>query len=198
MTENSMEELLSKLRNSVTEKAANPRFVHYKWFVKWHLEIVEMLSKDMHAYYPEADEVTLIALSWMHDYGKIIDYDTQYDHRHIEAGRQEMIRLGFDEAFATKIAESVKIFDKKEQLEHESIEIRIVSSADACSHLNGPWISLFWHENPTLDFEAIMKENVRKLGGEWDLKVTIPEAITAYIELHDTALFHAEGTIRRI
>src|SRR3990167_1037884 len=126
-----MEELLNSLKIFITEKSANPNFVHHKWFVKWHLEIVETLSRDMMKYYPEADEHTLITLSWMHDYGKIIDYDTQYEHSHIEAGRQEMIRLGFDESFATKIAESVKIFDKKDHLENESIEIRIVSSADA-------------------------------------------------------------------
>ena len=193
-----MEELLNSLKIFITEKSANPNFVHHKWFVKWHLEIVETLSRDMMKYYPEADEHTLITLSWMHDYGKIIDYDTQYEHSHIEAGRQEMIRLGFDESFATKIAESVKIFDKKDHLENESIEIRIVSSADACSHLVGPWVSLYWHENPDVPFEDIMKENARKLGGEWSLKVTIPEAAQAYQQLHDDIMFHAEGTIRRI
>jgi len=193
-----MNELLDKLRAHVGEKASDPTFFHHKWFEKWHLQIVEMLSKDLLKYYPEADEATVIALSWMHDYGKILEYDTQYDHAHIEQGRQQLITLGFDEAFATNIAESVKIFDKKDHLEHESIEIRIVSSADACSHLVGPWVSLYWHENPEIPFETIMKENVRKLGGEWDLKVTIPEAIEAYQQLHDDAMFHAEGTIRRI
>lgn len=193
-----MEELLGHLRTFITEKATNPHFVHHKWFIKWHLEIVETLSRDMMRYYPEADKATLIALGWMHDYGKIIDYDTQYDHKHIEEGRQEMVRLGFDEAFATNIADSIKIFDKKDHLENESIEIRIVSSADACSHLIGPWVSLYWHENPEIPFETIMKENVRKLGGEWDLKVTIPEAIQAYQQLHDDVMFHAEGTILRI
>lgn len=193
-----MEELLDKLRQFITQKAANPDFVHHKWFIKWHLEIVETLSIDMHKYYPQADKDTLIALGWMHDYGKIIAYDTQYDHAHIEAGRQAMIALGFNEAFATKIAESIKIFDKKDHLENESIEIRIVSSADACSHLNGPWVSLYWHENPTIPFETIMKENTRKLGGEWELKVTIPEAIKSYQQLHDDAMFHANGTIQRI
>lgn len=193
-----MENTLNNLRAFIISKASNPDFVHHKWFVKWHLEIVELLSIDMMKYYPEADKDTLIALSWMHDYGKIIDFDTQYDHRHVESGRQEMLRLGFDETFANNVAESIKIFDKKDHLENESIEIRIVSSADACSHLIGPWISLYWYENPEIPFETIMKENVRKLGGEWELKVTIPEAIEAYRDLHETAMFHAKGAVRRI
>lgn len=193
-----MEETLAKLRTFITDKASDKRFRHHKWFVVWHLQIVETLSKDMAKYYPKADTDTIIALSWMHDYGKIVDYDTQYDHAHIEAGRQEMIRLGFDEAFATKIAESIKIFDRKDHLENESIEIRIVSSADACSHLVGPFLSIYWHENPDTPFEDIMQENARKFGTEWEAKVTIPEAIQAYQQLHDDVMFRSQGIIKRI
>jgi hypothetical protein len=152
----------------------------------------------MMQFYPEADEATLIALSWMHDYGKIIDYDNQYDHRYIEEGRLSMISLGFEESFATMIAESIKVFDNKDHLENESIEIRIVSSADACSHLVGPFISLYWHENPQKSFEEIMIENKRKFGVDWDLKVTIPEARRTYQQLHDDAMLHASGEILRI
>jgi len=188
-----MNELLDSLREHVAAKAANPDFVHHEWFTKWHLEIVETLTRDMLSHYPEADEATLIALGWMHDYGKIIDFDNQYDHKYIEEGRRVMLALGFSESFATNIAESIKLFDKKDHLENESIEIRIVSSADACSHLVGPWISLYWHENPHKSIEDIMTENARKLGEEWDLKVTIPEAKQAYQRLHDDAMRHASG-----
>ena len=193
-----MNELLDNLRAFITEKASNPEFVHHKWFIKWHLELVETLSKDMMKYYPEADETTLIVLSWMHDYGKIIDFANQYDVTYADKGKQVLKNLGFDEIFAEMIGESVKRFDKKEHLENEAIEIRIVSSADACSHLVGPWVSLYWYENPDKPFEAIMKENVRKMGGEWKLKVTIPEAIKAYQQLHDDVMFHAEGTLQHI
>lgn len=193
-----MNELIDKLRAYISEKASSPDFVHHKWFVKWHLELVETLSKDMMKYYPDADETTLIVLGWMHDYGKIIDFANQYDPKHADEGKKILKDLGFDENFAEMIGESVKLFDKKEHLENESIEIRIVSSADACSHLIGPWISLYWHENPDKPFEEIMTENARKLGGEWELKVTIPEAIKAYQQLHDNAMFHAKGELKGI
>ena len=42
-----MNELLDSLRAYITKKASNPEFVHHKWFIKWHLELVETLSKDM-------------------------------------------------------------------------------------------------------------------------------------------------------
>ncbi len=193
-----MNELLDKLRTFINEKASNPEFVHHKWFITWHLELVETLSKDMMQYYPESDETTIIVLSWMHDYGKIIDFAHQYDEKYADESKRVLKDLGFDDDFAEMIGESVKRFDKKDHLEKESIEIRIVSSADACSHLVGPWISLYWHENPSKPFEDIMKENARKLGNEWELKVTIPEAISAYQQLHDDAMLHAEGALRRI
>jgi len=193
-----MEQQLQDLRALITEKANSPEFVHHKWFVKWHLGIVETLSKDMMKYYPEANETTLIVLGWMHDYGKIIDFPNQYDLKYADEGKEVLVDLGFDKNFAEMIGESVKLFDKKDHLENESIEIRIVSSADACSHLIGPWVSLYWYENPDKPFEDIMKENTRKMGGEWELKVTIPEAINAYQQLHDDVMFHASGDILRI
>ena len=193
-----MNELLDNLRKFITERASNPEFVHHKWFIKWHLKLVETLSKDMMKYYPEADETTLIVLSWMHDYGKIIDFANQYYLKYADQCKQVLKNLGFNEIFAEMIGESIKLFDKKDHIENESIEIRIVSSADVCSHLVGPWQSLYWHENPNTPFENIMIENVRKMGGEWHLKVTIPEAIAAYQQLHNDAMFRAEGTLRRI
>jgi hypothetical protein len=95
-----MNELLDNLRAFITEKASDPDFVHHKWFIKWHLELVETLSKDMMKYYPEADEMTLIVLSWMHDYGKIIDFQNQYDLKYADEGKQVLKNLGFDEKFA--------------------------------------------------------------------------------------------------
>lgn len=92
-------------------------------------------------YYPEADETTLIVLSLMHDYGKMIDFANQYDPKYADEGKQVLKNLSFDNNFAEMVGESVKLSDKKNHLEIESIEIRIVSSADTCSHLIGPWIS---------------------------------------------------------
>jgi hypothetical protein len=79
-----MDEQLTNLRAFITEKATNPNFVHHKWFIKWHLQIVETLSKDIMKYYPEANETTLTVLSWMHDYGKIVDFDNQYDLKYAD------------------------------------------------------------------------------------------------------------------
>lgn len=189
---------LDKLRDYITKQAANPNFRHHRWFIKWYLEIVEQLALDLLKHYPEANKDITIALCWMHDYGKIIDFDTQYSHDHVEAGRLAMIDLGFDLEFADTVSNYVKILDRKENLERQDIEVRIVSSADACSHLTGPFVSLYWHENPDKPFEEIMSENARKISHDWSVKVTIPEAKTAYQSLYELAIANATGETRRI
>jgi len=193
-----MEERLNDLKLFITHRAAQSDFVHHKWFTRWHLEVVESLARDLVVFYPEADKDIIIAMCWMHDYGKIIDFDNQYDHKYIEEGRQEMIKLGFDEFFATTVTENIKTLDQKDNLVNANIETRIVSSVDGCSHLVGPFLSLYWWENPKTPFEDIMRENVRKLTVDWDLKVVLPEAKAAYQTLHDNAMDRAIGKILKI
>lgn len=193
-----MNEKLDNLKLLIKQKSSEPSFVHHKWFAKWHLEIVELLAHDLMELYPEADEATIIAMCWMHDYGKIVNFDNQYDHRYVEEGRQEMIKLGFNEPFADAVAENIKTLDQKENLADANLETRIVSSADGCSHLVGPFMSFYWWEHPETPFENIMRENVRKLTADWDLKVVTPEAKRAYQPLYDAARDRATGKILKI
>lgn len=193
-----MDTQLSLLKGHVAELAANPEFIHHTWFVRWHLEIVEQIATELLKHYPEADLSTVIALCWMHDYGKIINFDDQYSHRFVEEGRNKLIELGFDASFAAQVAENVKTLDTKENLANANIETQIVSTADACSHLVGPFISLYWWENPEIPFEQIMTENIRKQTVDWDKKVTLPEARAAFQVFHDTAMARAAGTIPQI
>lgn len=192
-----MELKLDALRDFVREKASNTEFVHHKWFARWHLEVVEKIAANLLEYYPEADSDIVYAMVWMHDYGKIIDFANQYDHSYVDAGRNELIKLGFDDDFAYTVAENIKTLDKKDDLEHANIETRIVSSSDGCSHLVGPFMSLYWWENPQKPFEEIMQDNIRKLTVDWEKKVVIPEALSAFKNLHDIALDTAKGTVPR-
>jgi len=193
-----MNDKLDNLKVFIKQKSSEPSFVHYKWFIEWHLEIVESLARDLMELYPEADGATVIAMCWMHDYGKIVDFDNQYDHQHLEEGRQAMIKLGFDESFVGAVTENIKILDQKENLADANLETRIVSSADGCSHLVGPFTSLYWWEHPETPFEDIMRENVRKLTIDWELKVVIPEAKRVYSPLYDAAMDRATGKILKI
>ena len=193
-----MDDLLNSLREHITKAAADPAFVHHKWFSRWHLEVVEALTNDMLDIYPEADRNIAIAMAWMHDYGKILDFDNQYDAKYVEEGRLLMLSLGFEDSIATTVADNIKILDAKDNLQNANLETQIVSSADGCSHVAGPFMDLYWWENPNMPFADIMQENANYLSSGWQKKIVIPEAIETYRNLYEAAIDRANGTIKRI
>jgi len=189
-----MKQQLTDLENFIRASAQDPGFVHRKWFVQWHLEIVEKLARELLVKHPDADADLVIAMVWLHDYGKLLDFDSQHAREHIDAGRDKLMELGFGPAFAAKAADYIELADTKENLDQAPIEVQILASADGCSHLVGPFIRLWWWEHPGQPYEEIMKENIRKLTVDWEKKVVLPEARAAFQTRHDIAL-EQSGTL---
>ncbi len=120
-------------------------------------------------------------MAWLHDYGKIIDFDNQYDTTR-EAGVPKLTELGFDPAFVEKAVSNVEWGDKKLEVDlHEApIEVQIIASADGCSHMVGPFHFVYWRENPQLSVEEFLEAMRKKLRKDWDHKIVLPEARQAF------------------
>ena len=170
-----MQNLLQNLKLHIITLCENPDFIHHKWYVKYHLSYVEQISFELCEIYPDADWDAVFALVWMHDYGKIISYNHQYDK--YKEWEKCMNELWFDKEFSAKISHYAQKLDEKNNLADLSTprEIQIVSSADAAAHLIGPFYYLWWYENSQKDFEELMKNNLAKLQKDWNLKVCLPE-----------------------
>jgi hypothetical protein len=164
-------------REHVKEMAGDSRFVHHKWFVKWHLEIVEKIATELEHHYPDANREVVEVLVWLHDYGKVLDFDHQYE-KTLSAGREKLTQLGFPAEFVDIVINCAEILDKKLEVDlHKApIEVQIVASADGCSHMVGPFMSLWWYEHPDKPVEQLMSDNIAKLEKDWNRKIVLPEA----------------------
>lgn len=184
-----MKHLLDEFKSHVIELSQNPSFIHCQWFVSYHLNIVEQIALELCDVYPEADRDIVFLLVWLHDYGKIIDFDSQYQTT-LTAWKEKLTEIGFPYEVVKKAIWYVEIMDKKESIDisKTAIEIQIISSADWCSHLVWPFFKFWWYENSNKDVETLVEDNLYKITKDWNKKVVLPEAREAFQNRHSLAL----------
>ncbi len=175
------------LRQKVIERSRDEHFVHHRWFVEYHLEIVERLANELCERYPDADAAFVNALVWLHDYEKIVDFDDQYNTE-LEATRALLESIGYSLEVTKELCDAVNRYNAKDDLASAPIEIQIVSSSDAASHLVGPFMTLWWYENPSKSIEELQNDNKLKLAVDWDKKITLPEVKEAFRHRYQHAL----------
>ena len=186
-----MNEQIEALKTHVRGMASQPGFLHYKWFVPWHLEVVDRLAKELLRFHPDANPELVEVMVWMHDYGKLIDFDNQYEMT-LTAGRARLVEFGFPSEFTAKVISYVEQLDRKMEIDiaKTPIEVQIVSSADGCSHMVGPFMKVFWNEATDKTFagksyEELMMLNLEKLDKDWNRKIVLPEARRAFQKYYD-------------
>lgn len=182
-----MDQLIHQFKTHVMTAAQNQNFLHHKWYTKYHLEIVEKISLELCAKHGEADKNMVLLLVWLHDYGKILNFNNQYQET-ITSGKEKLLELGFPEDFVEKAIKFVELFDGKENLNEAPMEVQIVSSADGAAHLVGPFFQIWWHENANKDFQDLMNDVVYKAKLDWDKKVVLPEVRENFQTRHNFLL----------
>ena len=187
-----MNEKVEVWKAHVREVSVDPSFVHHEWFVQWHLEIVERIALELCDAYSAADRELVEVMVWLHDYGKALDFENQYAAT-LSAGTAKLTEMGFTRDFVERAISGIETMDKKMELDLRTapLEVQIVASADGCSHMVGPFLSLYWREHPELSTEELLAANRAKLEKDWNRKITLPEARAAFAAHHDFLLEQA-------
>jgi hypothetical protein len=194
-----MRDKIEAWKSHVREVSADPSFVHHEWFVQWHLEIVERIALELCDAYSAADRELVEVMVWLHDYGKALDFENQYAAT-LSAGTAKLTEMGFTRDFVERAISGIETMDKKMELDLRTapLEVQIVASADGCSHMVGPFLSLYWREHPELSTEELLAANRAKLEKDWNRKITLPEARAAFAAHHDFLLAQASHSMSAI
>jgi len=179
-----MKKLVQDFKLHVIKIANNNSFIHYSWFVKYHLEIVEKIALELCKKYPQANKNLVLLLVWLHDYGKIVDFKNQHKATTTE-GKRKLLKIGFAAEYVEKVIAYVNIIDSKINITKAPLEVKIVSSADGASHFVGPFFSIFWKENYTWKLTDLLKENKKKAKTDWDKKIVLPEVKEKFLNRHN-------------
>jgi hypothetical protein len=192
------EKLIDALIQAVERASSDPSFVHHKWFVKHHLEIVDRIAMELLAHYPDADPDIVKVLAWIHDYGKTVDFDNQYEMTLTE-GRKLLDDVGFDGAFVDRVIRYAEILDSKlsTDIRQAPIEVQIVSSADGCSHFVGAFYPVWWAENPDKPAEELLQDNRNKAEKDWNHKIVLPEARRAFERRYEHLMWQTSPSHKR-
>jgi len=169
-----MKQRIDSLENRIKKLCENNRFKHYKWYYKYHLQIVSHICDKLVDKYPNANKDVVRVLVWLHDLGKIISADDP-DKATLTEGKKLLESLGFDKAFVIQVIEFCDLIDSSPNFERAPLEIQIVSSADGASHFIGPFYGLYWYENPDIAIEKIMLSNIAKAEKDLKKKIVLPE-----------------------
>lgn len=189
ISEFSIKKLVQVFKIEVIKASANPKFIHHEWFLKYHLEIVEKIALEACKYYPQANKNMVLLLVWLHDYGKILDFNNQYKAIST-VGKKKLLELGFPGKIVEKAISYITVFDKKTAIIDAPIEIQIVSSADGAAHLIGPFFAIHWKEQSQNSCADLMKENKRKALIDWNKKIVLSEVKKAFLSRHKLLLEH--------
>ncbi|QQS20145.1 HD domain-containing protein [Candidatus Saccharibacteria bacterium] len=181
-----MRDKIELWKGHVRELSGQATFVHHEWFVRWHLEVVERIAFELCDKYPAADRELVEVMVWLHDYGKILNFDDQYNET-LSSGRVKLTEMGFTADFVERAVTGIETMDKKMELDlrEASLEVQIVATADGCSHMVGPFLSLYWREHPGLTTQELMAANRAKLEKDWTRKITLPEARSVFAARYD-------------
>lgn len=145
------------------------------WFVDSHLLVVEKLANQLCDFYPKADREAVLLSVWFHDIGHI-----RKKKKHDLYGAKEAKRILKPHNIPKEKIDLVYEICRShrcEEIKPKSLEVKILATADAMSHLfNAFYCRLFFEKQFGKTFEENKKAILKKLERDFHNKILLPKA----------------------
>jgi hypothetical protein len=147
-----------------------------EWYIESHLKLVETYTLSLINSYPDVDKDSLLLAVWLHDteYLKTVD---KSNHEQDGCDEAELImkKFDWDQKDINKVKDIIITHSCKDNMP-ETIEQKILSTADAMSHFNKDFylnIAVLGQRNK----EEFVKWASAKLEKDYREKIFFPEAL---------------------
>ncbi|MEA3229391.1 MAG: HD domain-containing protein [archaeon] len=162
-----MKEIIEEIRKKVFDECSNKEFIHHSWY--WQHHIIPMLKISLELADKLGIDKELIELIvYLHDIAKIRGLDN-----HAEEGAKIASEMLQDIQEKKLILECIAKHNKPS--ENDSVEVKLIASADAVSHFLSPFFEIYLWENPDKPFDELCTSNIRKAEKDWK-RILLPEA----------------------
>ena len=114
------------------------------WFYEEHVLVVEKLALDLCTLYPKANRYAVILGVWFHDIGRAHGHNEEHDLYGANYAKKILKKNNFDQDFIDLVVNSCKTHSCSENGNPDSLEGKILATADALSHYhNGFYLRIF-------------------------------------------------------
>lgn len=166
-----------KLKNTIIDKVKQSKHLD-DWFYTDHLLEVEKHANWLCDLYPKADREAVLLSVWLHDIGRI---EKGMDDGHEGYAYKRALELlpshGYSDEISMLVAKACQTHRAVGDVAPESIEAKILATADALSHFyHHVYLRVFEHYRKNKPFEETVEILRKKIERDFTKKLFFPEA----------------------
>ncbi len=177
-----MNKELSDIRKQIV-KIINNSKIFDPWFLEEHFLVVEKFAKQLCRLYPKANKDVVLLGVWFHDIGKANGKIKNHDIEGANYANKYLSKLDFDKRTIKLVYDVCKSHSCK-RFKPQSMEAKILATADAMSHYSGGFYLRLIHKWHDLEYHDAREKLLKKIGKDYKDKLFFKEAKQAIKPLY--------------
>jgi HD superfamily phosphodiesterase len=124
------------IRQLVIKEAVESRYID-NWFLEEHLMVVEKIAEKLCKRYSEADREVIMIGVWLHDRARLHGKEKDHDREGAKMAEDLLSELNYSAEKKALVVEACRTHGCKGDNVPQSLEAKILATADALSHFEG-------------------------------------------------------------